>query len=167
MPPPLRAAAEFDISYRLKSEKDLPFIERLYRSTREEELAMSGWPEALKQQFVAHQLLMQTRHFEHAYPRAEWLLIERGGEAIGRLYVDDSEGGILLVDIALLPESRGRGIGTAIVRDLLEQGRQAGRAVRLSVFRTNKARRLYERVGFKPAGSAGAYDEMEWRDAEA
>jgi ribosomal protein S18 acetylase RimI-like enzyme len=170
MPPPLRAAAEHGISYRLKSEGDLPFIERLYLSTRAEELASTGWPEALKRQFAAQQQLAQSRHFELNHPGAEWLLIEQGGEAIGRLYVEDGDGEILLVDIALMPESRGLGIGTAVLEDLLAQGREKGKPVGLTVFKTNPARRLYERLGFTFAGDAGAYDRMEWRggdDAES
>ena len=166
MPPPLRAAAEHGISYRLRTEEDLPFIEALYWSTREDELAGTGWPEALKRQFAAQQQSAQSRHFELNHPGAEWLLIEQGGAAIGRLYVEDRDDRILLVDIALMPESRGRGIGTAIIGDLLALGRDEGKPVWLSVFKTNKARRLYARLGFAFAGDAGAYDEMEWRGGE-
>jgi GNAT superfamily N-acetyltransferase len=170
MPPPQRAAAAFGISYRLKSEDDAPFIERLYASTRAE-LAITGWPEALKRQFIAQQQFAQDRHFELCHPQAEWLLIERRGEPIGRLYVEDRGGALWLIDIALMPESQGRGIGTAVLRDLLDQAREAGKPVWLAVFKTNPARRLYERLGFTPVGDAGPHDRMIWRggrdDAEA
>src|SRR5436305_14845054 len=140
MPPPLRAAARFGISYRPKSADDLPFIERLYRTTREDELAITGWPEELKRQFIAQQQFAQSRHVEQAYPACEWLLIEQGGRAIGRLYVEDRADEIWLVDIALLPESRGGGIGTALLEDLIAQAREAGKAIALTVFKTNPAR---------------------------
>jgi GNAT superfamily N-acetyltransferase len=170
MPPPLHAAAGLGITYRLRTEGDMPFIERLFGSTRDE-LAITGWPEEMKQRFIAQQHFAQNRHFELSHPGAEWLLIEQGGEAIGRLYVEDRGGDILLVDIALMPESRGRGIGTAVIADLLAQGREAGKPISLSVYKTNPARRLYQRLGFMPAGDAGAYDLMEWRggsdDSEA
>jgi GNAT superfamily N-acetyltransferase len=162
MPPPLRAAAEFGISYRVKSEDDAPFIERLYASTRAE-LAITGWPEELKRQFIAQQQFAQDRHFELCHPQAEWLLIEQRGELIGRLYVEDRGGELWLIDIALMPESRGRGVGTAVLKDLLEQGREAGKPVSLNVFKTNPARHLYERLGFILAGDAGAHDRMIWR----
>jgi ribosomal protein S18 acetylase RimI-like enzyme len=159
----VRAAAEFGITYRFRTEDDLPFIERLYASTREEELAMTGWPESFKLQFVAQQHFAQNRHLELHYPGTEWLMIEQGGAAIGRLYVEERGDAIWVVDIALMPESRGLGIGTAVLRDVLEQGREAGKPVGLNVIKTNRARRLYERLGFVFAGDAGAHDRMEWR----
>ena len=168
MPPTLRAAAALGLSCRLRTEADLPFIERLYRSTREEELAMTGWPEAFKQQFIAQQQFAQNRHFELVHPGAEWLLIEQHGAPIGRLYVEDRGAELWLIDIALLPECRGRGIGAALLGDLLAQGRDAGKPVGLTVFKSNPARRLYERLGFVAIEDGGAYDRMEWRpEAEA
>jgi len=163
MPPPVRAAGEFGLSYRRKTETDLPFIERLYRTTREEELALTGWPEEFKQQFIAQQQFAQNRHFELAYPNAEWLLIERRGAPIGRLYVAERSAELWLIDIALLPEARGGGLGAAVLNDLLEQGRVLGKPVGLTVFKTNPARRLYERLGFVKVDDGGAYDRMEWR----
>lgn len=153
----------FGISYRPKSEADVPFIERLYRSTREGELAITGWPEEFKQQFIAQQQFAQNRHFEMSHPGAEWLLIERDGAPIGRLYVEDRAAEIWLVDIALMPESRGGGIGTAVLEDLIAHGREAGKPVALTVFKTNPARRLYARLGFIPVADGGAYEQMEWR----
>jgi GNAT superfamily N-acetyltransferase len=163
MPPPLRAAAAFGISYRPKSNDDLPFIEQLFRSTREDELAATGWPEEFKRQFIAQQQFAQNRHFELAYPNAEWLLVERAGAPIGRLYVEERAREIWLIDIALLPDIRGGGIGKALLGDLLEQARVAGKPVGLTVFKTNPARHLYARLGFAFVADEGPYDRMEWR----
>lgn len=145
MPPRLRAAAAFGISYRPMTEDDLPFVAALYASTRTEELAATGWPEAMQAAFLAQQHQAQHAHYRGTWPDGEWLLIERDGEAIGRLYLAEEEGDLLLVDISLLPDARGGGVGTAILTDLV-----AGetRAIRLHVQRTNPARRLYERLGF-------------------
>lgn len=53
--------------------------------------------------------------------------------------------------IAVLPEYRGRGIGTALLEQLLEKLRAAGyAAVSLSVQQENPALHLYERLGFEP-----------------
>jgi GNAT superfamily N-acetyltransferase len=162
VPPPLRAAAALGISYRPKTDEDLDFIERLYRSTREEELALSGWPEAFKRQFIAQQQFAQDRHLKLSHPDAEWLIVEREGEPIGRLYLDDLGDKLWLIDIALMPGSRGCGIGGAIIGDLIAQGRDEGKPVGLTVFKTNVARRLYERLGFTLVSDAEAYHEMIW-----
>lgn len=53
-----------------------------------------------------------------------------------------------LVQIQIAPAWQGAGIGSHLVRALLEQARQAGAVVRLSVLKANPARQLYERLGF-------------------
>ena len=145
MPPPLAAAAAFGISYRVMTDADLPFVSRLYASTRAAEVAMTGWPQEMQASFLDQQHRAQHAHYRSVYPDGEWLLIEREGMPIGRLYLAEEMGKRLLVDIALLPEARGTGLGTAILTDLL-----AGetRPVQLYVERFNPARRLYERFSF-------------------
>jgi GNAT superfamily N-acetyltransferase len=162
MPPPLRAAGALGISYRPKMDEDLDFIERLYRSTREEELALTDWPETFKRQFIAQQQFAQDHHLKLSHPDAEWLIVEREGEPIGRLYIEDLGAKLWLIDIALMPGSRGCGIGGAIIGDLIAQGRNEGKTVGLTVFKTNVARRLYERLGFTLVSDAEAYHEMIW-----
>ena len=67
------------------------------------------------------------------------------GRAIGVLDVSDKGDHLYLGRIEILPEAQGRGIGTAVIRDLLGRGR----VVRLHVFTNNvRARRLYEKLGF-------------------
>ncbi len=69
------------------------------------------------------------------------------------------------MDIALLPEHRGRGIGTRLVQDVLDEARASGRSVSLHVEETNPAKRLYERMGFVDVEDRGVYILMEWRTA--
>jgi ribosomal protein S18 acetylase RimI-like enzyme len=62
------------------------------------------------------------------------------------------------VSLAVDPGHRGRGVGTALLRELLHQARDRGLArLSLSVERDNPSRRLYERLGFEtidPAADA-------------
>src|SRR5688500_1918182 len=103
MPPPSRAAAALGISYRPIGEADLPFLFAVYASTRAEELAITGWTDEIKQQFLTQQFNAQHAHYQRHYPDAEWLVIERGGEPAGRLYMEEWPSQIRLIDIALLP----------------------------------------------------------------
>lgn len=147
MPPPLAAAAAFGISYRPETDDDLPFVAALYASTRADELAATGWPEEMRAAFLAQQHQAQHAHYRAVHPDGEWLLIEQGGAPIGRLYLAGQDEMLLLVDIALLPETRGAGLGTAILTDLLAS---EIRPIQLHVELTNPARRLYYRLGFVP-----------------
>ncbi|MEA3052384.1 MAG: hypothetical protein QOG72_1287 [Sphingomonadales bacterium] len=163
MPPPLRAAAGLGVSYRVSTEADVPLLAAIYASTRLEEVASTGWPAEMQEQFLAHQADAQHRHYQRHYPDAEWLVIERGGEPIGRLYLEEWSNEIRLIDIALLPQARGGGIGGAILADVMDMSRAAGKALTIHVERNNPAMRLYLRLGFARIDEHGIYDLMEWR----
>ena len=158
MAPPLRAAAPFEVRYRPMIDDDLGFMAQLYASTRAEELAGTGWPEEAKAAFLQQQHEAQHRHYMSHNPAAEWLVIERGKERIGRLYLREDPTRFHIIDIALVSHSRGQGIGEAILRDILGQARDVGKAVSIHVEKFNPARRLYERIGFVPVEDHGAYD---------
>jgi ribosomal protein S18 acetylase RimI-like enzyme len=163
MPPPLKAASGFGISYRRFSDDDLPFVTDLYASTRREEVAMTGWPADFQEQFLAQQAAAQHSHYSIHFADAEWLIIERDGEAIGRLYLRETADDLHIIDIALLPDSRGRGLGGAILEDVLDQARGLGRAVTIHVERNNPARSLYERLGFEVVEEGDVYDLLRAR----
>lgn len=163
MPPPLKAAAAFGLSYRPMTEADLPFAAALYASTRAGEMAMTGWPAAMQAAFLDQQHRAQHQHYRAAYPGAEWLIVEQAGAAIGRLYLDRGAAELTLIDIAIVPERRGTGIGGAILADLLAGATAAGQRVALQVEHGNPARRLYERLGFEATETGPIRTAMTWR----
>ena len=79
------------------------------------------------------------------------------------LGVDRGEVEIRLVDIALLSQHRNVGIGSALLKDLLSEAQSTGKPVRLHVETSNRAMRLYERLGFTVLEERGIYQFMEWR----
>lgn len=164
MPPPLRAAAALGISYRPATDEDLPFLAGVYASTRAEELALTGWPDEMKLQFLAHQFNAQHTDYERNYPDAERLVIRHGGEDVGRLYLDEESTRFSVIDIALLPAARGKGLGAAILTDIIALASEAGKPVLIYVEKNNPARRLYDRLGFLPESDEGVYDLLKWSD---
>ena len=163
MPPPLREAARHGIAYRAMGHADLPFIAALYATTRADEVAATGWPEEMRRAFLAQQHLAQHSHYARVWPDAERLIVERAGEPIGRLYLGADGDGLRIIDISLLPAERGRGLGGAILVDVIAAAEAAGRTVSIHVEKTNPARRLYERLGFLLVEDRGLYDLMERR----
>jgi ribosomal protein S18 acetylase RimI-like enzyme len=157
MPPPVAAAAAFGIAYRPMTDDDLPFVAALYATTRAEEVAATGWPEAMQAAFLEQQHRAQHALSRTAWPDGEWLIIARAGAPVGRLYLAQELGKRLLVDISLLPETRGAGLGTAIFTDLLAAETLP---VELHVQRLNPARRLYERFGFRIVEEQPVYFRM-------
>ena len=158
MPPPLKAARKFGVSYREFGDEDLPFVAELYASTRREELAATGWPPEMQEAFLAQQHAAQHSHYSIHFADAEWLIIEREGEPAGRLYLRETADSLHIVDIALLPQHRGKGAGGAILQDILDLARSRGTAVTIHVEKNNPARSLYARLGFEIAEDRGVYD---------
>jgi ribosomal protein S18 acetylase RimI-like enzyme len=78
-----------------------------------------------------------------------------------------SPGRIHIVDIALLPQQRNRGVGSAILQDLLTEAERMQCQASIHVEQENRARRLYERLGFEPVENRGLYVLMEWRPRRA
>lgn len=149
---------EVNLSLREATTEDEPFLLEVYVSTRMEELEGVDWDDNQKRAFITMQFIARER----SYPRVDSRIILLNGQPVGRMLVDRNESGILLRDIALLTEYRNAGIGSRLIRDLMEEATSAGKAIRLHVVATSPAVRLYERLGFSRSGDEAAYLEMKW-----
>lgn len=141
---------------------DAEFSFRVYAGTRAEELAVTDWDDARKEAFLRQQWSAQTEYYRENYPGAEFLVLEHDGRAVGRLFLHRRADELRVVDIALLPEDRGRGLGRTVLLEVLEEARAAGKAVRIHVERFNPALHLYERLGFRLLEDRGVYLFLEW-----
>jgi ribosomal protein S18 acetylase RimI-like enzyme len=143
------------------ADRDLLF--RIYASTREEELALTDWDEPQKIAFLTQQFTAQDAHYREHYPGAVFNLILLADEPIGRLYLHCRPGEIRIMDIALLPPHRNRGIGTTLLRTLQTEAGASSKPLTIHVEQFNPALRLYARLGFRPIAEHGVYLLMEWR----
>ena len=137
MSPAWARAAGLGLKFRAAQPADLPFLFHVYASTRTAELAATAWTETQKAQFLSMQAQAQHADYGRNYPDAERWVIDRDGAPVGRLYLDRRESANHILDIALLPEARGRGFGGVLLADLIDEAAEA-----------SKAKRLYERLGF-------------------
>lgn len=144
---------------------DTALLREVYAATRAEELAPLPWPEAAKQAFLDQQFNAQDHSYRHNYPGADFLVILVDAIPAGRLYLHGRPSEIRIMDIALLPAFRGLGFGTALLRNIQKLATESGRAVSIHVETFNPARRLYERLGFHPAGQTEVYLLLEWPPA--
>jgi ribosomal protein S18 acetylase RimI-like enzyme len=160
-------AAGAGLTFRPIADADLPFLAMLYASTRTEELAVTPWSDAQKAAFLDMQFQAQHSHYQKHYPDADWLVIMRAGEDIGRLYIERWPSRHGVIDIAFLPAHRGRGFGEALMRDLMDEAAAAGKAVAIHVEKFNPAMRLYRRLGFRTEQDKGVYDLMCWTAVQA
>lgn len=129
---------------------------RVYAGVRTPELDAAGMPPEQRSAFVAMQFEAQSRHYA-TYRDTSFEVVLVDGEQAGRLIVARWPEEIRVVDIALLPEFRGGGIGGGLMRGLIEEADERGVKTSIHVERFNPARRLYARLGFRPVSEAGVY----------
>ena len=96
------------------------------------------------------EVLGKTGTCSRAGTRFGWFASYANTQA-GRIVVDRPGNRLYIVDQAIVPELRGRGIGTAIMRSLMDEAAALGVPVTLQVASSNDpSMRLYLRLGFVP-----------------
>lgn len=136
------------LRFRLADAADQSFFLALYRSTRSDLLGMLADPRYIDA-LVAMQQRQQMDGFRSLYPDAAYQVLELDGTPVGRLVTAVASDALRVVDIAVVPQARGQGVGGEVLRRVLQQAMREGRDVTLAVRRDNAgARRLYASLGF-------------------
>jgi ribosomal protein S18 acetylase RimI-like enzyme len=155
-------AADAALTLRPVRPEDEGFLFTLYVSTRVDEFAPTGLSEAQLAPLLRMQFEAQRRSYDNSYPASGHQIILLDERPVGRIWVAHGADAVTLVDIALLPATRGAGLGTRLINDLIAEAARAGLPVRLTVLKSNgAAQRLYERLGFVVTADLGVYWEME------
>ncbi|MCA1939657.1 MAG: GNAT family N-acetyltransferase [Caenispirillum bisanense] len=141
---------------------DLPFLARLLSSAREVERDLFPGDPALWEALMVQQAAAQDHHYRAHYPGATFDILEHEGQPAGRLALCELGDEIRVMDIAILPDLRGQGRGTLVLRAVMAQAAARGLAVRLHVETFNRAWRLYERLGFALVQDKGVHKLLEW-----
>lgn len=143
---------------------DEGFLRRLYDSTRAQELAAWGWDAAAQSAFLDLQFRAQRTHHQRLWPQASEEIVLVDGQPAGRRLWALGESELRLIDIALLPECQGQGVGGALVQALMDLAAHNGLTLRLMVQSDGPAQRLYQRLGLqRAAGGQAPYCEMAWK----
>jgi ribosomal protein S18 acetylase RimI-like enzyme len=147
------------LTLRLATAEDTAFLQELFASTRDEFKKLIT-DESQLAALMNMQFSFQRQQYQEGYPDGQDQIIISNDRPVGRLFTSEDERTITLVDIALLLEYRGQGIGRQLVDDLLARARRVNKTVVLHVLKTNRARNLYDRLGFRIAGEDSMYYEM-------
>ncbi|MEP7452082.1 GNAT family N-acetyltransferase [Phyllobacterium sp. SB3] len=151
-------------SLRFATSRDLPFLRELYRSFRLEDLSVLQWSAEQEHAFLNQQFDMQHRYYLAVFPKADFLIVERNGQSVGRLYIDTSGSRWHIIDIGFLPEWRQQGLGRTLLQEI--QNVVAARedcSVILHVERANvRAHSLYRKLGFAFTDGTDTHIGMKW-----
>lgn len=149
------------VTFRPVEEKDLGFLSKVYASTRYEELQATGWSQQQVDEFLSMQFEAQDTFYKQQFPDAQYQIVQYGSEDAGRLYLDFREDEVRIVDIALLPEYRGKGLGTKLLNSIIDDAAEKQLSVGIHVEKNNPALNLYLRLGFEKIDDKGVYWLME------
>ena len=155
-----------DFTLRKATAEDEAFLYRLYASTRAGELAATGWNAEQQEHFLKMQFRIQHNTYAANWPQAEHHIVIADEQPVGHIIFNRADKEILTIDLALLPEYRGLGIGSALLKNVLAEGAQSGKPVVLHVLKQNvRAISLYERLGFRVCADVGMYFRMDCHPA--
>jgi ribosomal protein S18 acetylase RimI-like enzyme len=144
-------------------EEDEALLLEIYSSTRADEMALLPWDAVQKQTFLQMQFSAQKKHYRMYFSHATHEMILAEGQPIGRLYVDRRETEIRILDITLLPEIRGRGIGTLVIQELMKEAEHENKFISIYVESFNRSLGLFHKLGFVKTEESGASWLMKWR----
>jgi ribosomal protein S18 acetylase RimI-like enzyme len=150
------------VTLRPATEADRDHLLAVYSATRTEELDQVEWQPGQREWFLRMQFDAQDHEYRRLNPDGSFDVIEVDGRPAGRLYVDRRPGDLRIVDIALLPQFRGLGVGAELITALQREAAAEERIVSIHVEVHNRAAGLYERLGFVVAEELGVYRRMEW-----
>ncbi len=153
----LANSREAGLSLRPTGGDDEAFLREVFTATRPDIMGHPGLTDDQKKGLIDMQFNAQDSQYRANYPNCEFMVIERDGQSVGRLYLDEREKEIRIMDIAILPEFRGKGMGTALLKDLIDESTDSGRELTIHVEKANPAMTLYERLGFKAEKEVGLH----------
>lgn len=145
---------------------DHDFLVEVYGSTRAEEMALVPWTNEQRDAFVRSQFAAQQEHYANKYRAASHDIILSNGRPVGRLYVARLDQEIRIIDITLLPAERNAGIGSYLIKQLLDEASRSGKVTRIYVEEFNPSLRLFERLGFSPSEQQGIHLLLQWQEVK-
>jgi GNAT superfamily N-acetyltransferase len=147
--------SEKNITLRPVTEADDDFLFSVYASSRAEELARVPWNDEQKDAFLRMQFTAQKQHYAAQHPEAAHEIICADGTPVGRIYLDRSSEAFHILDITVLAEHRNGGIGSFVLRQVVDEAARAAKPVTIYVENFNPSRRLFNRMGFEQVEEKG------------
>ena len=128
-----------NVAFRTACKNDVAFCRNLYFETMREIIArLFGWDQCREEE-----------SFARFFKLNEVRIITADGQDVGWIQEQISETSINLGSFYITPSMQSRGIGTQVLRMLLEKAAAESKAITLAVVKINRARQFYEKHGFR------------------
>lgn len=151
------------ITLRDVTPEDDAFLREVYASARALEMAVVPWSDEQKTAFLKLQFDAQDSYYRAQFPAAEFQVIMNNDAAVGRLYLLREGDEIRILDITILPDFRSQGIGTSLIKPLLDEAASGDKKVTIWVENFNPSQALFRRLGFSLVQEDGINQLLEFR----
>jgi ribosomal protein S18 acetylase RimI-like enzyme len=138
--------------------------EMTFRTSREDDrewmfdLIIKTMSKYIAQTFGQWDEVFHKSQFDKKFQPSAWQVIVFQSEDIGILQTEDRPDTLWISNIQIDPRFQSKGIGSKVIRSLVDKAQRGGKSVTLRVFKVNPARALYERLGFRISGE----NETHW-----
>ncbi len=138
-------------------DNDLPFLYKVYRDIRLNELKPANFSSKELEDFLQMQFKLQHTQYMQNYTNPSFDIIIYDSIPVGRLYVDRKENEIRIIDIALLTQYRRKGIGQNLIKELINEANLKKVPLSLHVEHENPIMKYYNKLGFEAVQDRGVY----------
>lgn len=147
-----------DLRVRPVKSTDMAFVYELFCSVRGPELEYTNFNAVEKARFLTSQFKAMHDSYAQRFPKGQHYIVVKQDEDVGRIYVNETDEEIRLLDVIIRPDKRNQGIGAHLLQQMIQRSNQTGKTIRFYVWHTNIAgQRFYERLGFKQVRDDDAY----------
>ena len=103
----------------------------------------------------------QESRFREHFEISDISIVQVDGEDVGYTKVESHDDHVFLAGVYIAAGQRNRGIGTAVIEDLIARAAAEKKVLRLRVLRPNPCQRLYKRLGFTIIGESDSHIDMQ------
>ena len=150
------------VTTRPMGDDDAMLLFELYASSRADELSRSGWVTPQQRSFFRMQAQNQERYFLRHFDHLDRRTVCINGFSAGRLLIDRPSHAVTIVDLALLPAFRSRGVGSLLIRCLLEEAAELNIPVHMELPKNSAPVAMCERLGFRYTEDLGDRWHFVW-----
>jgi len=140
---------------------DLPFLRHLFIANRWAAFASLAANEQQRLALLSQQFDLQDTHYRNFFPATDRRIVTVDGAPVGRIYLLREEPMWTLIDLSLLPEITGQGVGSRLIDAMVTEADAARRPITLHCSMTNPAFEIYKAKGFVEVRAEGADWVME------
>lgn len=152
-----------DVTLRPETPGDRSFLLDLYLSTRDDEAGFRDLDPKQRSTLLARQFAWQHEQYHAANPHGWFTIVTVNDAPAGRLYLVRRPDCFHVLDLSLLPQYRGHGIGTRLLQTVQAEATRTQLPILLRVLADNSARRFYAQLGFQTISEENFRLRLEWR----